>query len=223
MFDLIITFVPLGLAAIAPVMIMAVILMLSAKGGLTKSLAFILGRILCYIIWGMLFLALAGKLAGSGSEGPSTASLAIKAVLGLLLLVMAVKSFLGEDDPDAPPPKWMTALDNAGAGALFGIGFLLSVIQIRFVLLMLAGAGSIADAQLSTGQIVVALLCLVFLMIWPQVLPIILYIVMGDRAQAMLEKLNAWLARNQRMVNVVVLALFGIMLLAKSLPGLIGP
>ncbi len=222
MSDLVITFVPLGLAAIAPVMIMAVVLMLSAKGGLTKSLAFILGRILCYIIWGMLFLALAGKLAGSESGGPSTASLAIKAVLGLLLLVMAVRNFLGEDDLDAPPRKWMTALDKAGAGALFGIGFLLSVIQIRFVLLMLAGAGSIADAQLPTGQIVVALLFLVFFMIWPQVLPIVLYIVMGDRAQAMLESLNAWLARNQRMVNVMVLALFGIMLLAKSLPGLLG-
>jgi hypothetical protein len=44
---------------------------------------------------------------------------------------------------------------------------------------------------------------------------------MGDRAQAVLETMNLWLARNQRMVNVVVLGLFGIVLLLQGLIGLL--
>jgi hypothetical protein len=221
MLDVIVQFLPLAAGAIAPVMIVAAIVMLGSQGGLAKSLAFLVGRAIAYAIWGGLFVALAGKLAGSGGEGPSTASLAIRTILGGLLLILAVKSYLGEDDPDAPPPKWMAVLDKARATTLLGIGFLLSVIQLRFVLLMLAGAGSIANAQLPSVQVVISLAVLILAMIWPQLLPVVLYAVMGDRAQGMLDGLNAWLARHQRSVNVVVLGLFGLVLLGQGLTGLL--
>jgi hypothetical protein len=222
MLDVILGFIPLALAAIAPVMIMAVVLMLGSKGGLVKSLTFILGRIVAYAAWGLLFLGLTGRLAESTGEGEtSPASLAIKALLGGLLLILALKIYLGEDDPDAPPPKWMSALDKATPVALFGIALLLSVVQLRFVLLMLAGATSVAEAQLPTGQTIVALLVLILTVIWAQLLPIIVYVIMGKRAQAMLESMNTWLARNQRMVNVVVLGLFGLILLWEGLSGLL--
>jgi hypothetical protein len=214
-------FIPLALAAVAPAMIVAVILMLGAKGGLFKSLAFVLGRVVIYTLWGLLFLALASRLSDTGSGEASTASLAVKTMLGGLLLILAVKIHLGEDDPDAPPPKWMTALEMASSGAMFGIGALLSIVQIRFVLLMLAGATIISDAHLPVVQTTIALIVLVLAVIWVQLLPIVLYVVMGNRAQDMLDLLNDWLARNQRMVNVVVLGLFGIVLLGQGLPGLV--
>jgi hypothetical protein len=221
MIAVLLQFIPLALAAVAPAMIVAVILMLSAKGGLAKSLAFILGRILIYTLWGLLFLALAGRLSDTGGGEASPASMAVKTILGGLLLILAVKIYLGEDDPDAPPPKWMTALEKASSGAMFGIGALLSIVQIRFVLLMLAGATIISDAHLPAVQTIIALIVLVLAVTWVQLLPIVLYLVMGDRAQAMLDSLNDWLARNQRMVNVVVLGLFGIVLLGQGLPGLL--
>jgi threonine/homoserine/homoserine lactone efflux protein len=221
MIAVLLQFIPLALAAIAPAMIVAVILMLSAKGGLAKSLAFVLGRVLIYTLWGLLFLALAVMLSDTGSGEASTASLAIKTILGGLLLILAVKIYMGEDDPDAPPPKWMTALEKASSGAMFAIGALLSIVQIRFVLLMLAGATIIVDANLPAVQTIIALIVLVLAVIWLQLLPIVLYVVMGERAQAMLDSLNDWLARNQRVVNVVVLGLFGILLLAQGLPGLL--
>lgn len=136
-------------------------------------------------------------------------------------MILALRSYLGEDDPDAPPPKWMSALDKTTPLALFGIALLLSVIQLRFVLLMLAGATSIAEAQLPTGQTIVALLVLILTVIWVQLLPIIVYVIMGKRSQAMLESMNTWLARNQRTVNVVVLGLFGLILLWEGLSGLL--
>lgn len=74
MISVLLQFIPLAVAAIAPAMVVAVSLMLSAKGGLAKGLAFILGRILVYTIWGVLFLALAGRLSDAGSGETSTAS-----------------------------------------------------------------------------------------------------------------------------------------------------
>jgi hypothetical protein len=43
---------PLALAAIAPTMIGLVILFLSDDRGLAKTLAFILGKYLVYVMWG---------------------------------------------------------------------------------------------------------------------------------------------------------------------------
>lgn len=74
---------------------------------------------------------------------------ALKPILGVLLLVLAGKSLVGEDDPDAPPPKWMAMLEKPGVGALFGIGLLLSVVQIRFVLLMMARVTVMMTDELS--------------------------------------------------------------------------
>jgi len=222
MSNLLLQFIPLALAAIAPVMILAIIMLLSAKGGLPKALSFILGRIIAYTIWGVLLLGLNDKLSDTGSGEASVASLVIKSLLGVLLLVQAIRTYVGEDDPDAPPPKWMAALDKASPIALFGIALLLSVIQLRFVLLMMAGTSSIADAALSSGQAVVALAFLVVAVIWPQLLPILVYLVMGKKAQALLTSMNVWLTRNQRMVNVIVLGLFGVVLLASGLSGLFG-
>lgn len=222
MSNLLLQFIPLALAAIAPIMILAVIMMLSAKGGLPKALSFIFARIIAYTIWGVLLLGLNDKLSDGGSDEASVASLVIKSLLGVLLLVQAIRTYVGEDDPDAPPPKWMTALDKASPIALFGIALLLSVIQVRFVLLMMAGTSSIADAALSSGQVVVALAFLVVAVIWPQLLPILVYLVMGKKAQALLTSMNVWLTRNQRMVNVVVLGLFGVVLLIGGLSGLFG-
>jgi hypothetical protein len=150
----------------------------------------------------------------------STASLVLKSLLGVLLLVLAVRTYFGEDDPDAPHPKWMTALDKASPITLFGIALLLSLIQLRFVVLMMAGINSIVVVNLSASQVVISLAILILAVIWPQLLPILIYLIMGQKAQLTLNSMNNWLTRNQRIVNVIVLGLFGIILLADGLSGI---
>lgn len=221
MASLLLQFLPLIAGAVAPVMIMAVILILSSDGGLLKACAFVLGRLVAYALWGVLLLAVSDKLSPDEGE-TSTGSLVVKGLLGLILLVMAARSLAGEDDPDAPPPKWMAALDTTSAPALFGIAMILSVIQVRFVALMMSGVTSIIDTDLSSGQVVVALILLVLAVTLPQLAPVIVFLVMGKNAESALTSMNVWLTRNQRMVNVVVLAVFGVVLLAQSLPELWG-
>ena len=190
MSNLLLQFIPLAVAAIAPVMILAIIMMLSAKGGLPKALSFVLGRILAYTLWGLLLLGISDKLSDTTNGEASTASLVIKSILGVLLLILTIRTYIGEDDPDAPPPKRMTALDKASPVAMFGTAVLLSIIQLRFVILMMAGTSSIVAAGFSSGQVVIALAFLVLAVIWPQLLPILVYLIMGQKAQAMLNSMN---------------------------------
>jgi hypothetical protein len=93
----------------------------------------------------------------------------------------------------------------------------LSLIQLRFVLLMAAGVSIMMTADITSGQTVVLLLVLALCMVWPLVVPIVIYLLMDERAAQVLVSMNQWLTVNQRWVNFVVLFLFGLLLLINGL------
>ena len=140
---------PLALGSIAPVMIGVVILFLSTTNGLVKSIVFVVGKFLAYLLWGFVLLALAGRIASTSPESTGIAAAVLYVLLGVVLLIFTVKTYFGEDDPDAPPPKIMVMLDKLGAGKLFVAGFLLSIGQVRFIGLLVIGAAIITAAALS--------------------------------------------------------------------------
>jgi hypothetical protein len=47
------------------------------------------------------------------------------------LLVTAYKKWRKEDDPDAPPPKWMSALSGLSTLKAFGMGALLMIVAVK--------------------------------------------------------------------------------------------
>jgi hypothetical protein len=213
---------PLALGSIAPVMIGVVILFLSTTNGLVKSIAFVVGKFLAYLLWGFVLLALAGHIASTNPKSTGTAAAVLYVLLGVVLLIFAVKTFLGEDDPDAPPPRIMVMLDKMGVGKLFVAGFLLSIAQVRFIGLLVIGAAIISSAALSPAQDIISVVVLDLLMIWTLLIPIIVFLVMGERRDAAMKAMRDWLTRNQRMVNVVVLGFFGIAILIKGLSAIFG-
>ena len=100
--------------------------------------------------------------------------------------ILAVRNFFVEDDPDAPPPKFMTMLAKLGPFKLFGLGIGISVIQPRFIIFVLLGASMIAEARLSTTENFISLFVLALLMVWPMLIPLGVFLVMGEhRVEAM--------------------------------------
>jgi hypothetical protein len=213
---------PLALGSIAPVMIGVVILFLSTTHGLVKSIAFVVGKFLAYLLWGFVLLALAGHIASTSPHSSGIAAAVLYVLLGVVLLIFAVKTFFGEDDPDAPPPKIMVMLDKLGAGKLFVAGFLLSIAQVRFIGLLVIGAAIITAASLSPAQTIISVVVLDLLMIWTLLIPIIVFLVMGERHDAAMKSMREGLNRHQRTVNVVVLGFFGLAILIKGLIGIFG-
>ena len=138
-------------------------------------------------------------------------------IFGLLLLILAVRNFFGEDDPDTPPPKFMTILDEVGPVKLFGLGIAISIMQPRFIIFVLAGASIIADAKLPASENFISILVLALLMVWPMLIPIIVFLVMGERRTTAMKSMRTWLVSNQRMINVVVMGFFGIQMIILGL------
>jgi Sap, sulfolipid-1-addressing protein len=213
---------PLALAAIAPTMIGLVVIFLSDDRGLVKALAFILGKYIVYVLWGVVSLELAGHISSTSLGGTSTFSEVIFLIFGLLLLILAMRSFFGEDDPDAPPPKFMTILDKMGPLKLFGVGLVLSLMQFRFIALVLVGAAVIEQARLSTTENLISVLLLALLMVWPMLIPVVVFLVLSEGRENAMKSMRTWLTRNHRMINVVVLGVFGILLLILGLISIFG-
>jgi hypothetical protein len=215
-----INFIPLALAAIAPVGMGLVILLLTSQKGIGKALAYLIAQALAFAIWGIVFLNLSLKFEGLGPHEPGRASLALRTFLGILLLVIAVRIYFADQDPDALPLKWQALIDRISAIALFFLNLVMSLFQLRFVLLIMIGTDMISSAHFSQTGNLLALLILLFVLLWPQLLPLAAVLGLGGNKDRALKVLNDWLARNARLVNAGLLGVLGFVLLWSGLSGL---
>lgn len=173
-----------------------------------------------YLLWGLVTLNVAGHISSKSSGGDKVALAVIFSISGLLLLILAVRNLFGEDDPDAPPPKILTLIDKLGPLKLFGVGIGLSLLQPRFIFLVLAGAAVIAETRLPTSDNFISLMVLALLMIWPMLIPIAVFLVMGKRRHTAMKTMRRWLTDNRRQVNIGVMGVFGLLLLIGGLTGI---
>jgi hypothetical protein len=211
---------PFALGSIAPTMIGLVVIFLTGTRGVVQSCAFILGKYVFYVLWGLLALECLDQLVAPGLRVSRNISDGFFLLAGLLLLVLAVRNFFVEDDPDAPPPKFMTVLARLGPVKLFGLGIGISIIQPRFIIFVLLGVSMIAEARLSTTENFISLLVLALFMVWPMLVPLVVFLVMGEHGVEAMQAMRSWLQKNQRKINVVVMGIIGIFLLLVGLTGM---
>ena len=211
---------PFALGSIAPTMIGLVVIFLTGTKGVVQSCAFILGKYVFYVFWGLLALEFVDQLVFPGLNVSRNVSEGFFLLAGLLLLVLAVRNFFVEDDPDTPPPKFMTVLAKLGPFKLFGLGIGISVIQPRFIIFVLLGVSMIAEARLSTTENFISLLVLALFMVWPMLIPLVVFLVMGERGGDAMKAMRSWLQHNQRKINIVVMGVIGIFLLFLGLTGM---
>ena len=63
-------------------------------------------------------------------------------------------------------------------------------------------------------------LWLALLMVWPMLIPVVVFLVLGERHEAAMKLMRTWFTRSRRKINVVMLGVFGILLLAIGLIGI---
>ena len=194
-----------------------VILLLTSKRGVSKTLAYLLSQALAFIIWGVAILELSISFSGLRDSNPSDTSLTIRAFVGLLLMNIAVRVFLNDHDPDGLPPKWQSLIERVSPIGLFFLNLFLSLLQIRYVLLIMIGTDMIKTAKLSQMGTTLGLLILVFALLLPQILPLIVFVALRDKRDQALAAMNNWLSKNSRLINSGLMGLVGIYLVASSL------
>ena len=210
-------------AAVVPIWIIIVLLLLSNKGGVLKASAFVAGIIAVRLAEGVVFgYIFRGDPAASSDEGAGLIVSTLLLVIGILMLVTAFRQWRKEDDPDAPPPKWMAAISGLSAPKAFGMGALLVAIAAKQWVFTLSAIGIIGEAQLEPPTSVGLFLFYVLAAQSLVLIPIVVYATVPTQSAKTLDAARQWLERYNRTIVIAISLIFGIFFLWKGVTGLIG-
>jgi hypothetical protein len=205
--------------AIVPVPVIAVILMLFSSRARVNGPVFLLGWVagLAVAFGAVYALADAGDAATDETVSDSVSWLRI--VLGVLLLIAALRTWRRRPAPDAEPelPKWMAGIDTLAAGKALGLGALLAAANPKNLVLVIGAAAGLAQLGVSTGDAFMALVVFVVIASLSVGGPVVYYFVGGERARSALDELKGWLAVNNATVMTVLFLVFGVLLIANGL------
>ena len=194
-----------------PFPLTAFILVLSAEKGTWKGLAFILGWLACLVAVIAAVIITTGNNPPAPQTVPSDAALAVKLVVGVVLILIAVRQRRRMGRP-RKPPAWMARLDQL---SLLGAAGLAAFLQPWT--LVAAGAATVLQAKLATAgsYLVLILFCL---LATSSFLYLELYATFASaKTGARLERMRKWLDSHQDQVIIAICLLLGFWLAGKSI------
>ncbi|MFF2370332.1 GAP family protein [Agromyces sp. NPDC058110] len=211
---------PLALGvAISPIPIIAAIFMLLSPKARVTSVGFLLGWLAGIVVAVTVFTLLASVLPEGDPDASRPIQGVIRLLLGLGLLVLALGQWRKRPKSGQEPvlPKWMQAIDKVSFGGALGLGFLLSAVNPKN-LLMAAGAGTeIGSAGLVTGEIVLVAAIYVLIAASTVAVPVIAYLLASAKLRGPLDALRVWLAHENAVIMAVLLLVIGISLVGKGI------
>jgi hypothetical protein len=207
---------------LSPIPIIAVVLMLATPRARVNGPAFLVGWVVGLAIVGGIVLVVAGGLDAAGDDGPATWVSVVQLALGALLVLLGVKQWRGRPrgDEEAALPKWMATVDHFGPAKALGFGAVLSGANPKNLLLTVGAAAAIGQTGIEAGQETIALA--VFIVVGSIGVggPIVIYFVLGERSQKLLDGLKSWMATNNAVIMAVLILVIGAKLVGDGISGL---
>ena len=210
-------------AAVLPVWIIMALFLLRGEGGVLKAAAFAAGAMMVRLVQGVIFgYVFSAAADASGASGSNLITSTLLLVVGIVMLITAVRKWRKDADPDAPPPKWMAALSGLSTLKAFGMGALLMALAIKQWIFTLSAIAVIEQAQLSQTGNVLAYLIFVVAAQSLVLAPIIVSAMAPAQSARMLDASQGWLERNNRVIVIAASSIFGVWFLWQGIAGLIG-
>jgi hypothetical protein len=205
-------------ASIYPPAVAAVIALGRGAEVRLRVFAFVLAAGLVTYGVGALILYALVELGATGSHH-LTPSTAVDVALGVLLMLLALRLHRRRPGPTAAgapasgtPSKIERYLESRRLAFVLGI-----VLYVLPSPIYIGAVKAIADANLSTSGELASLVGVVAVMLWMVELPMLMLLVVPDRAASTLERINLWFARHGRTLAIVAAAGVGVYLIVKGL------
>ena len=197
-----------------PIPLTAFILVLASKNGVRKGAGFIFGWLASLAIVIAVTLLVTGNNPPKASTAPSLAALAVKILIGAVLVFIGVRRWqkIGEPKPPKKTPKWQTGIDNMSPWFAMGLAPLTQPWG-----LVAAGVATIVEAKLSTWQdyLAIILFCLIATGTY-----LAMEIYAGfkpDQTQAFLTRTRTWIDTHTDQVIIIVSLVLGFWLIGDSI------
>lgn len=205
--------------AVSPIPIIAAILMLLSPKAKGTSLGFLGGWVLGIAVAVVVFTLLGAIIPASDPDASKPIAGVVKILLGLGLLLLAWNNWRKRPAPGVEPPlpKWMGAIDSMTAVRGLLLGFVLSAVNPKNLLLA-AGAGiSVGTGGLNLGEQTIAIVIFVVLAACSVAVPVIAYLIAANKMAPLLDGLRGWLVHNNATVMAVLLLVLGVALIGKGI------
>jgi threonine/homoserine/homoserine lactone efflux protein len=206
---------------LSPIPIIAVVLVLSTPHARANGPAFLVGWLAGLTVVGTVVFLVSGAVGASEDGGPATWVSVLKLVLGLLLLLLAVKQWRGRPSggEQAAEPSWMGSVDSFTPAKTAGAGVVLSAANPKNLVLAIGAAAAIAETGISVGQEVVAYAVFVLIGTIGVAVPVVVFVALGERARPLLDGLHRWMARNNAVIMAVLFLVIGAKLIGDAISG----
>ena len=202
--------------ALSPVPVAAILtILLSARP--QNAPAFLFGWLIGILFIGVIVFLIPG-LKTAGGE-PTSLSGWIRLILGGVLLVLAVKQWRQRPSVDDPVevPRVFSKLSSPSTGKTLALGFLMSALNPKNMLLTFAGTASIYASKTTPSEQAIALTIYAIVASLSVGLPIIGYKLFTERVQSVLVDSKDWLIRNNAGVVTALLFVFGALIIGNGL------
>ena len=217
MSELILLLVPLAVvAALQPPQVIALVILLQTERGVANGLAYIIGMSAFRLLLGGAFWLLISdveqSIEGAGGRFDILVG-SVLAVLGLFMLIYALRRGFSAPDEDQAAASWLDKLDEVSPlrAAMLGVAFL--ALDPKDWITDISAVNLIADADLSGSTSLLAYLIYILMAQSLLLIPLVLTLIIPRRAQAGLAALNTWMKRHERTIEVIVAVIFGVLFL----------
>ena len=166
-------------------------------------------------------LAVAGPGGASSHGKPATWVSVLKLVLGLLLLLLAVRQWHGRPRPgqEVEAPKWMGSVERFSPGKAVGAGAALSGANPKNLLLAIGAAAAIAQTGIGSGDQAIAYVVFALIATLGVATPVVMFFALGDRSQRILAGLRDWMGQHNAVIMAVICLIIGAKLIGDAIGG----
>lgn len=194
---------PLAFVMVAGPQFISAVLLATSRDPRRSSLAYLAGVGLGTTIAVTVFYLLAGLIGGSSDDRAAGSGMStLDYVVVVLLVAMAILTYLRRGK--TKPPRWMTSLTEASPRFAFTLGLLLFLAMPTDLVTTMTVGSSLAAQDLPLWQ------CLPFVFMTMLLIgiPLILLMLMGDRAGRLLPRIREWMTANSWVVSEIVIVFF---------------
>jgi hypothetical protein len=205
----------IGIAvALDPLPLTAFLVVLPSQRGVLKGAAYVFGWLVSLAIVVTITVTATGNDPPKPATVPSLAALAIKIVLGVVLVRIAVRHIRARSQPRPPkkPPKWQTHVDSMSPWFAMALAPTLQ----PWVLIGL-GAATVVEAKLSSWQSFLALALYCVLASSSYLAMEIYAVVRPAQSQALLVRCKTWVDSHIDQAIIIGSLVIGLWFIADSL------
>lgn len=211
----------LGLAAVDPVGIAVMPVLLTQRNGIRRSVWFLLGSALGITALGVVFAVGAGRVMLRLTDDYPWLEPGVEIVCGVLFAAFGM--FLWKRGGDVEVSGSLRRRLNLPGGTLFGFGAGLVVVQSLLDVVFIVAMVNIGAKNLPDLEVVIAVLVYAVAALALQVAVVVAYAMVSiDRRQAVADAVTGWLDRNGARAAVIASIAVGALLVASGVSALNG-